>query len=609
MCGIFGYLGNQDGVSIVLEGLAKLEYRGYDSAGLAAVVEQELFIRKTVGRVQELSNLFQEREIPTASVIGHTRWATHGVPTEINAHPHVDEGRSCAVVHNGIIENFKELRRELTAQGISFASDTDSEIIVQLFSLYYQESQDLVFSFCQTLAQLRGSVACALIHKDHPHTILCASQESPLILGLGKEETFIASDSRAFLKYTRHSQALASGEFAIVSQGKEPEVYNLELKKIHKDVRQITCSEDASDKSGYGYYMLKEIYDQPEVLEGLIQKHMDEEGHILSEFLSDVPIKSFKEITIVACGSSYHAGYLAKYIIESLVSIPVHIEVASEFRYRRPYIGKDTLGILISQSGETADTLAALKELRRRNIAYLLGICNVPESAIALGVDHCLFLEAGVEIGVATTKAFTSQLLLLVFLGLKLANVHGALTHAEQCSFGQGLQSLPDLCQKLLANESLHSWAQPYSYEDKFLFLGRRLMYPVVMEAALKLKEIAYIEANAYPGGEMKHGPIALISKGTPVIAFCGDDIVYEKMIGNMMEVKARHAHVIAIAPESREDIAAVSDQQIFVPDCHFLAAPVLYTIVGQVMAYAMALAKGTEIDCPRNLAKSVTVE
>ncbi|WP_100934168.1 glutamine--fructose-6-phosphate transaminase (isomerizing) [Candidatus Chlamydia corallus] len=609
MCGIFGYLGDQDGVPLVLEGLEKLEYRGYDSAGLAAVVGEGLFIRKTVGHVKELSNLLEEKQVMSSSVIGHTRWATHGVPTEINAHPHVDQNRSCAVVHNGIIENFKELRRELVGQGVSFASDTDSEIIVQLFALYYQDSKDLVFSFCQTLSQLRGSVACALVHKDHPNLLLCASQESPLILGLGKEETFIASDSRAFLKHTRHSQALASGEFAVISQGKEPEIYNLELKKIHKNIRQITCNEDASDKSGYSYYMLKEIYDQPEVLEGLIQKHMDAEGCILSDFLSDLPIKTFKEITIVACGSSYHAGYLAKYIIESLVSIPVHIEIASEFRYRRPYVGKNTLGVLISQSGETADTLAALKELRRRNIAYLLGICNIPESAIALGVDHCLFLEAGVEIGVASTKAFTSQLLLLMFFGLKLANAHCALTHAEQLSFGKGLQSLPDLCRKLLANDSLHSWAHSYSCEDKFLFLGRRLMYPVVMEAALKLKEIAYIEANAYPGGEMKHGPIALISKGTPVIAFCGDDVVYEKMIGNMMEVKARHAHVIAIAPESREDIAAVSDQQIFVPDCHFLAAPVLYTVASQVMAYAMALAKGTEIDCPRNLAKSVTVE
>ncbi|SPN74075.1 Glucosamine--fructose-6-phosphate aminotransferase [isomerizing],glucosamine--fructose-6-phosphate aminotransferase,Predicted phosphosugar isomerases,glutamine-fructose-6-phosphate transaminase (isomerizing),SIS domain [Chlamydia serpentis] len=609
MCGIIGYLGDQDGVTLVLEGLAKLEYRGYDSAGLAAVVPQGLFIKKTLGPVKELADSLRDQEIDSSLVIGHTRWATHGVPTEINAHPHTDQDGLCAVVHNGIIENFKELRQELTLQGVLFVSDTDSEIIAQLFALYYKDSHDLIRSFCQTLLRLRGSVGCALVHKDHPDLLLCASQESPLILGLGKQETFIASDSRAFVKYTRHSQILASGEFAIIAQGKKPEVYNLELKKISKDVRQITCNDDPSNKSGYSYFMLKEIYDQPEVLEGLIQKHMDEEGYILPEFISDLPIKNFKEITIVACGSSYHAGYLAKYVIESLVSIPVHVEVASEFRYRRPYIGKDTLGILISQSGETADTLSALKELRRRNVRSLLGICNVPESAIALGVDHCLFLEAGIEIGVASTKAFTSQLLLLILFGLKLASLHGALTHQEQRSFGQGLQSLPDLCRKLLANDALHSWAQGYVGEDKFLFLGRRLMYPIVMEAALKLKEIAYIEANAYPGGEMKHGPIALISRGTPVVAFCGDDIVYEKMIGNMMEVKARHAHVIAIAPEARKDVAAVSDQQIYIPNSHFLAAPVLYTIAGQVMAYAMGLAKGTNIDCPRNLAKSVTVE
>ncbi|ANH78762.1 glutamine--fructose-6-phosphate transaminase (isomerizing) [Candidatus Chlamydia sanziniae] len=609
MCGIFGYLGSREAIPLVLEGLAKLEYRGYDSAGLAVAVPPQLVIKRTVGHVKTLANFLQNEEIHSSLTIGHTRWATHGVPTEENAHPQSDQDVSCAVVHNGIIENFKELKQSLLAEGIQFSSETDSEVIAQLFAQRYNLSKDLLHSFSWTLSQLKGSVACALIHKDFPDTLLCASQESPLLLGLSTQETFIASDARAFLKHTKNVQALGSGELAMIVKGKDVQIYNFELKKIYKEIRQITSTDDAIDKQGYSYYMLKEIYEQPEVLENLIHKYLDTQNFLSPDFLSQFPLDKFEAISIVACGSSYHAGYLAKYIIESLVPISVHVEVASEFRYRCAYIGKNTLGILISQSGETADTLAALKELRRRNITYLLGICNVPESAIALGVDHCLFLEAGIEIGVASTKAFTSQVLLLTLFALKLATTHRRLSFEEQLSYSRGLISLPELCRQLLTNETLHSWAPFYYREERFLFLGRRFMYPVVMEAALKLKEIAYVEANAYPGGEMKHGPIALISKNTPVIAFCGDDVVYDKIVSNIMEAKARHAHVIAIAPESRQDIAAVSDKQIYVPDSHILVAPVLYTIVGQVMAYAIALGKGTEIDCPRNLAKSVTVE
>ncbi|BAE80997.1 glucosamine--fructose-6-phosphate transaminase [Chlamydia felis Fe/C-56] len=609
MCGIFGYLGSKLAIPVVLDGLAKLEYRGYDSAGLAAITSGQLFVRKTIGRVDELRNALETHQIQSSLAIGHTRWATHGVPTVNNAHPHVDENATCAIVHNGIIENFKELKSLLLSEGISFSSDTDSEVIAQLFAFRYQATGDFVHSFSWTLSQLQGSFSCGLIHKDHPSVLLCASQESPLIIGLGDQERLIASDTRAFLKYTKNVQALASGELAIVSLGNEVETYNFALKRIQKEVRQVTYTDADSDKQGYSYYMLKEIYEQPEVFERLLHKYLDPQGYIGEKFLEGFSIEDFDEISIVACGSSYHAGLLAKYIVESLVSIPVHVEVASEFRYRRAYIGKKTLAILISQSGETADTLAALKEFRRRHVACVLGICNVEESALAMGVDHCLFLEAGIEIGVASTKAFTAQLLLLILFGLKLASVKRTLSLEEQRSCGKGLLELPVLCDLLLANEGLRSWADNYCNEDRFIFLGRRLMYPICMEAALKLKEIAYVEANCYPAGEMKHGPIALISKGSLVITFCGDPIVYEKMVGCIMEVKARQAHVIAIASELQEDIAAVSDFHIYVPNSHPLVSPILYAVVGQIMAYTMALKKGNEIDRPRNLAKSVTVE
>ncbi|WP_201456290.1 glutamine--fructose-6-phosphate transaminase (isomerizing) [Chlamydia sp. 17-3921] len=611
MCGIFGYLGSKKALPLILEGLARLEYRGYDSAGVACIEQQELFVKKTVGRVSELASSLYNEEISASLAIGHTRWATHGASTVANAHPHIDEQNSCAIVHNGIVENFKELKALLEAQGVCFTSETDSEVVVQLFSWRYQSCKDLLHSFSWTLSQLRGSIACALIHKNFPDTILCASQDSPLILGLGEnQETFIASDSRAFCKHTKNIQSLASGEIAFIQKGIPIEIYNFKLKKITKEIRQVSYSEDPVDKQGYSYYMLKEIYEQPDVLDHLIHKYLAPQGGgLLPHFLSELNIEDFDTISIVACGSSYHAGYLAKYIIESIVPLPVHVEIASEFRYRHPYIGKKTLAILISQSGETADTLAALKELRQRGVASILGICNVPESALASGVDYCLFLEAGMEVGVASTKAFTSQLLLLMFVGLKLASSRGRLSFEEQQSYIQGLKDLPHLCRQLLDNDLLFSWAHAYHKEEKFLFLGRRFMYPVVMEAALKLKEIAYVEANAYPAGEMKHGPIALIHPGSLVIVFCGDSIVYEKMVGNIMEVKARCAHVIAVASEKNKDIAAVSDKQIYIPESHNLVAPILYSIAGQVMAYAMALDKGTEIDYPRNLAKSVTVE
>lgn len=606
MCGIFGYLGEKNAVPLVLEGLSKLEYRGYDSAGIATLIEGRLFVEKAVGPVSQLCSAVSS-DIHSQAAIGHTRWATHGEPSRFNAHPHVDMDASCALVHNGIIENFQKLKEELEEQGVVFSSDTDTEVIVQLFARRYKETRDLIQSFSWTLKRLQGSFACALMHQDHPEVLLCAAHESPLILGLGEDEVFISSDIHAFLKYSGCTQTLASGELAVLRIGKSIETYNFELARIQKEVRCIDHTEDSLDKKGFDYYMLKELYEQPEVFERILHLTCEENGFTES-FLKGFSLDEIQSLHIVACGSSYHAGYLAKYVIESIASIPVYVETASEFRYRQPYIAEHSLAILISQSGETADTLAALNEFRKLSKARVLGICNVRESALASRVDHCLFIEAGLEVGVASTKAFTAQLLLLILLGLRLANHRQVIAQEDLAQAIQGLKDLPNLT-RLFLDSSIHDWRCRQIEETSFIFLGRRFMYPICMEAALKLKEIAYVEANAYPAGEMKHGPIALIRERTPVIVYCGDRSVYTKTIGAIMEVKARKAYVIALAPESNRDIAAVSDEQIYIPDSHDLAAPILFTIAGQIMAYTMALQRGTEVDRPRNLAKSVTVE
>ncbi|AAF39075.1 glutamine--fructose-6-phosphate transaminase (isomerizing) [Chlamydia trachomatis] len=606
MCGIFGYLGQRNAVPLVLEGLSKLEYRGYDSAGIAALTKDHLFVEKSVGPVSQLCSKVSS-DMHSQVAIGHTRWATHGEPSRFNAHPHVDMYESCALVHNGIIENFQTLREDLSSKGVEFSSDTDTEVIVQLFASRYRETGDLVQSFSWTLKQLQGSFACALVHQDHPEILLCATYESPLILGLGEEEVFISSDVHAFLKYSCQIQTLASGELAVLRIGRPVEIYNFELSRIQKEVRCIDHAEGSLDKQGFDYYMLKEIYEQPEVFERILHFVCEENGFAES-FLKEFSFEGIESLHIVACGSSYHAGCLAKYVIESMVSIPVYVETASEFRYRQPYIAKRSLAILISQSGETADTLAALNEFRKLDEVRVLGICNVRGSVLASRVDHCVFIEAGLEVGVASTKAFTAQLLVLILLGLKLASQRQEISKQDLMQAVQGLRELPRLT-RLFLDSSIHDWRCRQSKETSFIFLGRRFMYPICMEAALKLKEIAYVEANAYPAGEMKHGPIALIQEGTPVIVYCGDPFVYTKTIGAIMEVKARKAYVIALARESNQDIAAVSDEQIYIPDSHDLAAPILFAIAGQIMAYTMALQKGTEVDRPRNLAKSVTVE
>ncbi|WP_213318127.1 glutamine--fructose-6-phosphate transaminase (isomerizing) [Chlamydiifrater volucris] len=611
MCGIFGYLGLNSAIPIVLSGLKKLEYRGYDSAGVAFIDDGRLLDRKSVGRVSSLKEKIAAGSV-SGVAIGHTRWATHGEPTERNAHPHFDTARTCAVVHNGIIENFEVLRRQLTSEGMTFHSDTDTEVIAQLVAKYYDG--DIEKAFHRTLEKLSGSFACVLLHKDHPDKLLCVAKDSPLAIGVGDSGVFISSDARSFSEYVNTATFLSSGEIAVVRIGGFV-AYDASMSCIEKSFRPIDFVDEASySKGDYEYHMLKEIYEQPEIFLNLVNKYVslnEETGlfSISSDFLSGIDLTQFNSIHIVACGSSYHAGCVAKYVFESFAKIPVRVEIASEFRYRDPYVDQNSLAILISQSGETADTLAALKEFRKREIPFILGICNVPESSLVLAVDKCIFLEAGIEVGVASTKAFSSQLLLLMLLGVALAEARGVQSASIIDLVLRDFQSLSSKCAYILQDSSIQSVVRRYSHHNSFLFLGRRLMYPIALEAALKSKEIAYVYAEAHPAGELKHGPIALANENLPIVAFCADLSVYEKTISSIMEVKARRSPVIAIASESSSDVAAVVDSLILVPDSHALSSPILCTIVLQLMTYFLALEKGTEVDYPRNLAKSVTVE
>lgn len=609
MCGIFGYMGKRNVQDIVIQGLQNMEYRGYDSAGFAALFDGEFICHKTLKGVKHLNELLEENTFCTYhTALGHTRWATHGEPSLVNAHPLFDTDKTCAVVHNGIIENYIQIKKYLQSQGVQFVSETDTEVIVQLISYLY--NGDITLALKEAMQQLEGSFTMAILHRDHPEKLLCAAKDKTLHLGIGDSEVFVSSDVRSFLKYTNQVLALASHEYVVIENGKA-EIFDLETQIIERSLREIKYSEESLDKGSYDYYMLKEIYEQPEVLSGILEKYVDERCYGFKEsFLSYIDVNFIKSIHIVACGTSYHAGLFAKYLFESFIKLPVHVETASEFRYRDPVIQEGALAILISQSGETADTLAALKELRRKSTYKIIGICNVEESTLACQVDHCLFLEAGMEVGVASTKAFTAQMLTLLLMGLKIGFLKGNILVEDLKKYLYDIRLIPAYCEELLSNNCIADVSKIFANDEHFFFLGRQLLYPIALESALKLKEIAYVDANAYPAGEMKHGPMALLSPGSPVIVFCDKDHVYEKIVGNIMEVKARKAKVIAIASYVCRDIAAVSDYQIYVPKALYSwTTPILQAIVGQLMAYYTAFSRGTEIDCPRNLAKSVTVE
>lgn len=609
MCGIFGYVGTQNAVNIVLNGLKKLEYRGYDSAGIAGIKNGEIQYCKEVGKIAVLEQKALEAGLQFDIGIAHSRWATHGKPTLVNAHPHFDTAHSLAIVHNGIIENYETLRRSLKSQGVKFVSETDTEVIAHLIASLYKGN--ILSAVQEAISLLKGSYAIALIHRDFPHQILATANHSPLVIGIGNNEAFISSDSHAFAPHTREVIYLTDGEIAVISPDKV-ELYDAAMERITKTPTRLGAIEEDLSKGNFEHFTLKEIHQQPQAIRNaLLSRFLEDYGTAIFEEVNfNVnELQGVERIMILACGTSLHAGYIAAYMLEEKARLPVQVEISSEFRYKNPVIPHGTFVIAISQSGETADTIAAVKEAKEKG-AKILAICNVQESTIVRESDASIFLRAGREVGVCSTKAFTSQVVVLALFTLLMARMRH-MSKREGQDFLHALQKLPDQVQEVL-NHAAHieSIAKKYASYENFFFLGRHFMYPASLEGALKLKEISYINANGYPAGEMKHGPIALINSKSPVVALCCNKLTFQKMLSNLMEVKARGAPVIAIAEEGEEDkLDGIADDIILIPSTIDELAAIPTTAATQLLAYYIAKERGADIDQPRNLAKSVTVE
>ena len=612
MCGIVGYSGPQSAATPLIEGLRRLEYRGYDSAGIALGTPGKLFIEKKAGKLSNLEGSLDASLPVVHSGIGHTRWATHGGPTDRNAHPHVDNDGKLAVIHNGIIENYSELRKELEARGHKFSSETDTESVAHLLSdLRKKHNGDLSAAMREAVKALRGSFTLLAIHGDAPEVVVGVRRNSPLVVGLGKGENFMASDVAAFIDYTK--RAIELGQDEVVTMTPDSVVItDLDGKAIKPTEYLISWDASAAQKGGFTHFMLKEIFEQPKaVADTLIGRLSDNKQIVLDELrMSADEIRALKKITVIACGTAYHAGMVAKYAIEKWAKIPVEVEIASEFRYREPIIDAGTLVIAISQSGETMDTLMAVRHAKAAG-GRVLAICNTNSSTIPRESDAVLYTHAGPEIAVASTKALLTQMVAVYLIGLHLAQVNGSLSDAEVENLYNELLELPGKIEQILETvEPLRALTRSFAENNIVLFLGRNIGYPVALEGALKLKELAYIHAEGFAGGELKHGPIALIDKGTPVIAILPaghEHALDEKMLSNIQEVKARGARVIVIAEEGAHVEGA--EHIIRIPVVPALFQPVLATVPLQVFAYEMAVARGNDVDQPRNLAKSVTVE
>lgn len=608
MCGIFAYLGSKDPVKTVIKGLKRLEYRGYDSAGIAGIKDGKIHHCKEVGKVSVLEKEVEASGMALDIAIAQTRWATHGKPSKVNAHPHFDTHHSLALVHNGIIENHDSLRKTLSEKGALFVSDTDTEVIAQLVANFYDG--DILKAVQQSIPLLKGAYAFALVHRNHPDQIIAVAHEAPLVIGIGTKEAFISSDSNAFSSHTREVVFLANAEIAIVKADKL-EVFDSALAPVMKSSEMLAVNETDVSKGNFEHYTLKEIHEQPQTIRSaLLSRFVDDYGTATFEELSlDVnALLSVERILILACGTSWHAGYVASYMFEDMARIPVQVEISSEFRYKNPVILPGTLVIAISQSGETADTIAAVRELKAKNVK-VLAICNVHGSSLAREADACIFLRAGPEIGVCSTKAFTSTLIVLSLFCLMMARMRN-LGKKEGQEFLDALKLLPEQVQQVLdQSKSIQAIAKKYAQYQNFFFLGRRYMYPTSLEGALKLKEISYINANGYPAGEMKHGPIALINEECPTVALCANKLTYEKLLSNLMEIKARNGHIIAIAERGEAGLEKIADDIIWVPPTIDELATIPSTVVTQILAYYIAKERGADIDHPRNLAKSVTVE
>lgn len=610
MCGIVGYIGKKESARLLLEGLKRLEYRGYDSAGLAVVNNGKMSLLRRAGCLAELDKALAERAPKGGLGVGHTRWATHGAPTEKNAHPHLDCRRKIALVHNGIIENFFTLRERLTRKGHTFSSETDTETLVHLIEDYYKG--DLEQAVMEALKEVEGSFAIAVVSTDHPDRIVAARKESPLIVGIGKGEYFVASDIPAILPHTRSILILEDGE--LVSLSKDGyRLTNLDNQEVKRETVQVTWDAQAAEKSGYEDFMLKEIYEQPMAIRETLRGRFYGKELVLDELkLTARDIKAIDKVFVIACGTSYHAGLVAKYAIESWTRIPVEIDIASEFRYRDPILDKKTLMIAVSQSGETADTLAGVKYAREQG-AKVMAITNVVGSTLSRQADGVLYTHAGPEIGVAATKTMIAQMIALYLLTLYLARVRKSLAEEDSQDILKELRRLDRLVAEILDDDeemaTIKAYADNHVACSDFLFMGRSVGFPVALEGALKLKEISYIHAEGYAGGELKHGPIALIEEGVPVVAVTTAGHVYDKIVSNIQEVKARGADVLAIATRGDKNIESHVDSIIYVPRTSEILSAVPAVVPLQLIAYYIAKRRGCNVDQPRNLAKSVTVE
>lgn len=608
MCGIVGYIGKKDATQVLLEGLEKLEYRGYDSAGIAVLENSEVKVKKFKGRLQVLRNRLQEETVNGNIGIGHTRWATHGEPSDINSHPHTNTTGSIAVVHNGIIENYMRIKQQLKEKGYNFVSETDTEVISHLIDYYYEG--DLIEAVKKAVAELEGAFALGVINKDNPDRLIAVRKDSPLIVGIGENENFIASDIPAILRHTRKVYILEDGEMAIVEQDKIS-LMKTDGTPIEKDVYEVNWDVEAAEKGGYDHFMLKEIFEQPKAIRDTISPRVTRNGKINLDDISltKEDIDKFNKVYVIACGTAYHAGLISKTLIERYLKIPVVVDIASEFRYSEPLIDENTLMIVVSQSGETADTLAALK-LAKENGARVLAVTNVVGSSISREADDVLYTWAGPEIAVASTKAHTTQLVLLALVSLYMAHKKGTISEEKYNEIIKEIVELPKKVESILEDTGLVKEIAKRIYENEHVFyIGRGMDYDVSREASLKLKEISYVHSEALAAGELKHGTLALIEGGTPVIATITQRKVYEKALSNIKEVKARGAYVIAVTQERNKEIEEYVDCVLYIPDVIDELTSVLAVIPLQLLAYYVAVNRDCSIDKPRNLAKSVTVE
>ena len=611
MCGIVGYVGAQEAAPILLDGLRRLEYRGYDSAGMAVCGPEVLQVCKTRGRLQALADLTEEGRTLTGTLgVGHTRWATHGEPNDINAHPQVSQSGLFAVVHNGIIENYALLRAQLTAKGYAFRSETDTEVVAQLLDYYYAASRDVFEAVNSMLSAVEGAYALGIVCADAPDRLIAARKDAPLLLGYGDGENFIASDVTALLRYTRDIVYMDDGELAVVTRG-GIRIYDERRRPIEKEHHHIDWDVDAAEKGGYDHFMLKEIYEQPDAIARAITGRIRDGRVVLSDLtMTDREIRELGRVCIVACGSSYHLGMVGKYVLERLLRRPVEVSLASEFRYSDPIVGKGDLVIVISQSGETLDSMAALREAKKRG-ARILSIVNVVGSSIARESHDVLYTWAGPEIAVATTKAYSTQMVVLNLLGLYFGDILGTVDFDTYTAMVQGIEALPAQMAHILSDTAeIQAAAQELAGHEQIFFIGRNLDYALSLEGSLKLKEISYIHSEAYASGELKHGTISLIEEGTPVIAAATYMPLFDKAMSNVVEVQARGARVLALTTETgAERMHSRVARVLTVPETETMLLPQLGVVPLQLLAYYIALARGCDIDKPRNLAKSVTVE